>query len=222
MASGGPAQADRASGAPAGICGEAHDPALTQRELEVIRLVAQGQSNRRDRRNAGHQREDRQGAREQHPRQTWFGGSHQDGNLRHQEWPGKSRQMMLTEKTRPRSRFATRRDCRRSDISALRRGGHPHSDQSKCSLAPAHLFGVGSTLFNPITLMLWHPIRKPLWQHLYFVFQALLVFALVLLRPRFDFIVILYVILSLHAVLILSNRARWIWVAVLTLSWVFR
>ena len=65
--------------------------------------------------------------------------------------------------------------------------------------------------------MLWHPLRKPLWQHLYFVFQALLVFALVLLRPRFDFIVILYVILSLHAVLILSDRARWIWVAVLTL-----
>lgn len=67
------------------------------------------------------------------------------------------------------------------------------------------------------TLILWRPVRKPLWQHLYFVFQSLLVLTLVLLRPRFDFIVILYVILSLQSVLIFSNRARWIWVAVLTL-----
>jgi signal transduction histidine kinase len=67
------------------------------------------------------------------------------------------------------------------------------------------------------TLMLWRPVRQSLWQHLYFVFQSILVLALVLLRPKFDFIVILYVILSLQAVLIFSGRARWSWVAILIL-----
>jgi signal transduction histidine kinase len=67
------------------------------------------------------------------------------------------------------------------------------------------------------TLMLWRPVRQPLWQHLYFVFQSILVLALVLLRPKFDFIVILYVILSLQAVLIFSGRARWSWTAILIL-----
>jgi signal transduction histidine kinase len=67
------------------------------------------------------------------------------------------------------------------------------------------------------TLMLWRPARQPFWQHLYFIFQSILVLVLVLLRPKFDFIVILYVILSLQAALIFSNRIRWIWVAILIL-----
>ncbi len=67
------------------------------------------------------------------------------------------------------------------------------------------------------TLALWRPARRPLWQHLYFVVQSALVLALVLLRPRFDFIVILYVILSLQAVLIFPSPARWVWVAMIAL-----
>jgi signal transduction histidine kinase len=68
-----------------------------------------------------------------------------------------------------------------------------------------------------LTLMLWRPVRRPLWQHLYFVLQSLVVLVLVALRPRFDFIVILFVLLSTQAVLIFSGPLRWSWVGVLTL-----
>jgi signal transduction histidine kinase len=67
------------------------------------------------------------------------------------------------------------------------------------------------------TLMLWRPLRKTLWQHLYLFFQSTLVLTLTLLRPRFDFIAILYVILCLQAVILFTGRARWIWVAILIL-----
>lgn len=67
------------------------------------------------------------------------------------------------------------------------------------------------------SLVLWRPARQPLWHHLYFIFQSMLVLTLVLLRPRFDFIVVLYVILSLQAVLVFSYRSRWIWVTLLAL-----
>ena len=68
-----------------------------------------------------------------------------------------------------------------------------------------------------LTLVLWRPARTPTWQHLYFVFQSFLVLFLVLLRPRFDFIGVLYVILSLHAMLLLPDRIRWLWVVILAL-----
>jgi signal transduction histidine kinase len=67
------------------------------------------------------------------------------------------------------------------------------------------------------TLILWHPARRLLWQYLYFVTQSILVLVLILLRPKFDFIVVLYVLLSLQAVLVFSGRASWIWVAILAL-----
>jgi signal transduction histidine kinase len=68
-----------------------------------------------------------------------------------------------------------------------------------------------------LTLALWRPPRRVLWQHGYFVFQSLLVQGLVAMRPRFDFIVVLNVLLSFLAVSIFIGRARWIWVAVLAL-----
>jgi signal transduction histidine kinase len=71
--------------------------------------------------------------------------------------------------------------------------------------------------FILFTLMLWRPHRQPIWRHIYFVFQSILVLTLILLRPKFDFITILYVILSLQVVLIFSGRAGWIWVASLTM-----
>ncbi len=67
------------------------------------------------------------------------------------------------------------------------------------------------------TLALSRLARKTLWKHLYFVLQSALVLVLVLLRPRFDFIVVLYVLLSLQAALIFENYSRWIWVAILAL-----
>lgn len=67
------------------------------------------------------------------------------------------------------------------------------------------------------TLALWRPARRPLWRHLYFVFQSLLVLVLLSLRPKFDFIVVLFVLLSLQAALLLPGRARWIWVVILAL-----
>jgi signal transduction histidine kinase len=69
----------------------------------------------------------------------------------------------------------------------------------------------------PFTLALWRSIRKPLIQHLYFVYQSSIVLVLIALRPRFDFIVVLFVLLSFQAVLIFSGRARWIWVAALAM-----
>jgi signal transduction histidine kinase len=68
------------------------------------------------------------------------------------------------------------------------------------------------------THMLWHPFRQMLWRHLYFGFQSLLVLILVAMRPRFDFIVVLFVLLSIQEVLVFPGRARWIWGTLLALQ----
>jgi signal transduction histidine kinase len=65
------------------------------------------------------------------------------------------------------------------------------------------------------TLVLRRPIRRRVWQHLYFVFQSMLVLGLLALRIEFDFIVVLFVLLSFQAALVFPGRARWAWVAVL-------
>jgi signal transduction histidine kinase len=67
------------------------------------------------------------------------------------------------------------------------------------------------------TLVLMRPLRQRNWQHLYFFFQSLLVLALLLLRPKFDFIVLLFVLLSFQAALVFPGQIRWLWVAILTL-----
>lgn len=64
------------------------------------------------------------------------------------------------------------------------------------------------------TLMLLRPASGLRWRHGYFAFQSLLVLTLAALRPRFDFIVILYVLLSFQAVIILPGRAGWFWVGI--------
>ena len=68
-----------------------------------------------------------------------------------------------------------------------------------------------------LTLGLWRPARRVLWQHVYFVIQSLLVLGLIAMRPRFDFILVLNVLLSFLAVSIFIGWARWIWVAILAL-----
>jgi signal transduction histidine kinase len=67
------------------------------------------------------------------------------------------------------------------------------------------------------TLVMWRTPRGSFWRNLYFVIQSVLVLSLILLRPRFDFIVVLYVILSLQAVHLLSGRARGVWVIIIAL-----
>jgi signal transduction histidine kinase len=77
---------------------------------------------------------------------------------------------------------------------------------------------VGEFLFLVLfTLTLVHPIQKSFWKHIYFVCQSLIVLMLVWLRPKFDFIVVLFIPLSFQAVLLFAGRARWVWVALLTL-----
>jgi signal transduction histidine kinase len=73
-------------------------------------------------------------------------------------------------------------------------------------LALEFLFGV---LF---TLVLWRPIRRGIWQHLYFIFQSLLDLFLLYLHPRLDFTNILLMLLSFQAALVFSGRWRWFWV----------
>jgi signal transduction histidine kinase len=67
------------------------------------------------------------------------------------------------------------------------------------------------------TLALYRPVQKPFWKHFYFICQSLIVLILIWLRPRFDFIVVLFILLSFQAVLLFSGRARWIWVTLFTL-----
>jgi signal transduction histidine kinase len=65
------------------------------------------------------------------------------------------------------------------------------------------------------TLMLLRPISRPIWQHLYFALQTLLVLILLLLFPVFDFIAVLFVTLSYEAALVFPGIVRWRWVVVL-------
>ncbi len=67
------------------------------------------------------------------------------------------------------------------------------------------------------TLALYRPIQKTFWKHIYFLGQSLIVLILIWLRPRFDFIVVLFILLSFQAVLLFSGSGRWFWVILLTL-----
>jgi signal transduction histidine kinase len=67
------------------------------------------------------------------------------------------------------------------------------------------------------TVVLWHPPSRRSWQHLYFIFQSLLVLAILALRVYFDFIIVLFAVLSFQAALVFSGRLRWMWVSILTL-----
>jgi signal transduction histidine kinase len=67
------------------------------------------------------------------------------------------------------------------------------------------------------TGVLWRPIRWRAGQHLYFIFQSLLVFGIYLLFPKFDFVLVLFNPLSFQAALVFPGRARWCWAAVCAL-----
>ncbi len=65
------------------------------------------------------------------------------------------------------------------------------------------------------TLMLWRPIGRQIWQHLFLALQTLLVLILLLLYPTFDFIAVLFVTLSYEAAFVFPGTVRWRWVVVL-------
>jgi signal transduction histidine kinase len=65
------------------------------------------------------------------------------------------------------------------------------------------------------TVMLWRPASHQAWEHLYFVFQCLIVLVLLALRPQFDLLVVLFVGLSFQAALVFSGRTRWVWVTII-------
>ena len=81
------------------------------------------------------------------------------------------------------------------------------------SLLPAYL-ALEFLYLILFSLMLWRPARDLRWRHAVFAVQSLLVLALVSMRPRFDFTVILFVLLSFQAVLVLPGRAGWFWVGI--------
>lgn len=67
------------------------------------------------------------------------------------------------------------------------------------------------------TVVLFRAPQKTSWRHLYFICQSLIILFLIWLRPKFDFIVVLFILLSFQAVLIFTGRPRWLWVAIFTL-----
>src|SRR5512135_3331057 len=81
------------------------------------------------------------------------------------------------------------------------------------SLLPAYL-ALEFLYLVLFSLMLWRPARDLRWRHAVFAVQSLLVLALVALRPRFDFIVVLFVLLSFQSVLVLPGSAGWLWVGI--------
>lgn len=66
-------------------------------------------------------------------------------------------------------------------------------------------------------IMLWRPVRQPMWRHAYLLWQACVVFALQALSFSFDFIIVLYVLLCYQSALLLQSPGRWIWVGVFLL-----
>jgi len=62
------------------------------------------------------------------------------------------------------------------------------------------------------TVLLWKP-NLPGWLlHLYFVLQSALVLSILSLRPEFDFVVVLFMLLSFQASLFFTGWIRWTWV----------
>jgi len=68
------------------------------------------------------------------------------------------------------------------------------------------------------SILLWRPPQQALWRHLYLIVQSLLILILLALRPQFDLLIILFILLTLQAVLLFDGRTRWVWVGILVLT----
>jgi signal transduction histidine kinase len=65
------------------------------------------------------------------------------------------------------------------------------------------------------TLVLWK-YNLPGWMlHLYLVIQCALVLWLLSLRPQFDFVIVLFLLLTYQISLVFFDRMRWIWIGIL-------
>jgi signal transduction histidine kinase len=58
---------------------------------------------------------------------------------------------------------------------------------------------------------LWHPMPWRAGPYLYFAFQSALILGLYLLVPPFDFVVVLFNMLSFQAALVFPGQLRWLW-----------
>lgn len=58
----------------------------------------------------------------------------------------------------------------------------------------------------------WRPGLPGWLRHLYFVFQSALVLKLLSFEPEFDFVVLLFMLLTYQASLFFTGRMRWAWV----------
>jgi len=68
-----------------------------------------------------------------------------------------------------------------------------------------------------LSLVFWVP-NLPGWLlHLYFGFQSLLILWLISRYPEFDFLILLYLLLSAQASVVFGGRTRWGWVGVFVL-----
>jgi len=65
------------------------------------------------------------------------------------------------------------------------------------------------------TALFWKPDIPGWLTQLYFVFQSVLVWIILSLYPEFDFVVVLFLLLSYQAALFFSGRLRWLWIILL-------
>ena len=67
------------------------------------------------------------------------------------------------------------------------------------------------------TLLLWKS-KLPTWLlHTYFVVQCILVLWMLSLRPQFDFVILLFLLLTFQVALNFTGWTRWFWVGMLIL-----
>lgn len=67
------------------------------------------------------------------------------------------------------------------------------------------------------TLVLWKYTLPGWLMHLYLVIQSSLVLWMLALHPRFDFVVLLFFMLTYPVSLAFSGRTRWVWIGILVL-----
>jgi signal transduction histidine kinase len=68
-----------------------------------------------------------------------------------------------------------------------------------------------------LTALFWKPNLSSWLLHLYFAMQSTLVLLILSMRPEFDFVIVLFALLSYQASLLFAGRRRWIWVIALVL-----
>lgn len=67
------------------------------------------------------------------------------------------------------------------------------------------------------SVVLWVP-KLPAWLlHLYFAFQSVLILWLISRYPNFDFLIVLYLLLSAQVSEVFGGRTRWVWVGIFVL-----